>query len=390
MTTSDLRPTAASVHEQEGVAWGTTDVLDAVGVAVIVADRDGTILYRNATAKTLLPDGGDLDSAFVHARFFEPFTGWTAELAHVFDSHEERRVDSALGGTGTPSPRMVSIRCTPLEEPGTHRVSAVVMSVLEGRGGEIVEQQLEISKRLASLGKLATRVAHELNNPLDGILRYTNLAMRLVDDVPESKLKSYLTQSRIGLMRMLQIIGDLLEYSRTTEGNFDAVAIDELVEQAIKSNAAAADAAGIVVAADFQDQDMPQVSGSRLYQVCCNLIKNAIDAMPDGGRLSLTAGLVGDDVMIRVEDTGVGLPDPPAKVFEAFFTTKAPGKGTGLGLAICKDFIEDMNGTIRAAPGRDGGAVFTLRIPIASCTVVSRSALTPTCRDRDETASAPS
>ena len=112
---------------------------------------------------------------------------------------------------------------------------------------------------------------------------------------------------------------------------------------------------------------MPAVRGSRLYQVCGNLIKNAIDAMPDGGRLAVTAGMVDDEVVIRVADTGVGLPDEVDKVFEPFFTTKAAGKGTGLGLAICKDFVEDMHGAITAAPGEEGGAVFTIRIPISSC-----------------------
>jgi signal transduction histidine kinase len=106
--------------------------------------------------------------------------------------------------------------------------------------------------------------------------------------------------------------------------------------------------------------------------VCCNLIRNAIDAMPDGGRLSITSGVVADDVVIRVADTGVGLPTSAEKIFEPFFTTKAPGKGTGLGLAICKDFIEDMQGTITAAPGESGGAVVIVRIPLSGCAQAPR------------------
>jgi signal transduction histidine kinase len=219
---------------------------------------------------------------------------------------------------------------------------------------------------LASLGKLATRVAHELNNPLDGILRYINLAMRLVDDASESKLKDYLAESRTGLMRMVQIISDLLEFSRCTEGNFEQTNVSEVVEQAIRAHASTADESHVIVAADFQTQDMPSIRGSRLYQVCCNLIKNAIEAMPEGGRLSITVGSAADHVIIRVADTGTGLPDPPDEVFKPFFTTKEPGKGTGIGLAICKDFIEDMQGTITASPGEDGGAVFTVRIPQGS------------------------
>ena len=112
---------------------------------------------------------------------------------------------------------------------------------------------------------------------------------------------------------------------------------------------------------------MPTMRGNRLYQVCRNLIKNAIDAMPDGGRLSITTGLADAHVVIRVSDTGVGLPDDPQKVFEASYTTKPAGEGTGLGLAICKDYIENMGGTLGTATGEDGGAVFTIMIPESAC-----------------------
>jgi signal transduction histidine kinase len=191
--------------------------------------------------------------------------------------------------------------------------------------------------------------------------------MRVASDVSEPKLKSYLTESRIGAMRMVHIIGDLLEFSRSSEGEFNETDINELVEQAVSNRMSAAEAERVVVAVDFQTQEMPAVYGSRLYQVCCNLIKNAIEAMPDGGQLTVTTGIANGDAVIRVADTGVGLPTPTQKVFQPFFTTKGPGKGTGLGLAICKDFVEEMQGTITAEPGDVCGSVFTVRIPLSSC-----------------------
>jgi signal transduction histidine kinase len=236
----------------------------------------------------------------------------------------------------------------------------------EGLPHETLDAQVEVSKRLASLGKLAARVAHELNNPLDGILRYVNLALRASDNISDSKMKSYLTESRVGLMRMAQIVGDLLEFSRTTDGEFDEMTITEVVEEAIKVTSSEASENRVVVAADFQSEQMPAACGSRLYQVCCNLIRNAIQAMPDGGRVSITTAIVQEHVVIRVADTGEGLPEPPEKVFEPFFTTKEPGKGTGLGLAICKDFIEDMQGKITAIHAQEGGAVFLVRVPLSS------------------------
>lgn len=345
----------------------TVDVLDCLPAALLVVSESGLVQYRNARAGNILSDGSTLDAVLASARFLDPFDGWPTELKRVLTTGKTQRLEAALCGVDGSSRVLVVIQLSSIPEAATDHPVSVAVLVTDGAQRDVAEGQLEVSQRLTSLGKLATRVAHELNNPLDGILRYINLAMRLVGDEPESKLRSYLSESRIGLKRMARIIGDLLEYSRTTDGAWDASSINEVVEQAIRSLAAAADEAGVSLAADFQTLTMPFVSGSRFYQVCCNLIKNAIDAMPDGGRLCVTTALIDDEVVVRVSDTGAGLPDPPEKVFEPFFTTKGPGKGTGLGLAICKDFMEDMHGSISVAPGDACGAVFTVRLPIASC-----------------------
>ncbi len=363
-------------------------ILDALGGGLLVVDGEGNIGYRNALATEWLPDGPTLDTAATKLRIIAAFDGWNDEIRRIITGGTDRQFAGALQLPGRASPSLVTIRCSAFRENDAQDASGIVILILEGPEHEALEHQLEVSTRLASLGKLAARVAHELNNPLDGILRYTNLAMRLVDDSEGSKLKSYLTESRTGLMRMVQIIGDLLEFSRTTDGAFDAVNINEIVEQALRSTASAADANGVIVAADFHTQEMPAVCGTRLFQVCCNLLKNAIDAMTNGGRLSITTGIVNDDVIIEVSDTGPGLPDPPQRVFEPFFTTKPAGKGTGLGLAICKDFIEDMNGTIHAANADEGGAVFTIRIPRSRCR--SNASLTESPVERDVSTASPS
>lgn len=342
-------------------------ILDSLGVGLLVADSNQRILYRNALARRWLSDGHDLDSVFAGTCYLGRFRGWASEFARVIDQGVTLRLECAVPASGGSSPLLTTLHGTSLRGDDSGRGEGVVILIVERAGQTAVDEKLEVSKRLASLGKLAARVAHELNNPLDGILRYINLAMRLVDDMPESKLRDYLAESRTGLMRMVQIIGDLLEFSRTTEGEFERATINEIVEQAIRANNSAADESRVVIAADFRNQDMPSIGGTRLYQVCCNLIKNAIEAMPGGGRLSITTGLVSGEAVIHMADTGVGLPDPPDRVFEPFYTTKEPGKGTGIGLAICKDFIEDMKGTIAASPGEEGGAVFAVRIPVSSC-----------------------
>ncbi len=361
------QPHPPFVHEGPGCEPAPADILNSLDTGLLVVDLDQAVVVRNGATSRWLPMGSDLESIFTGIRFLGPFEGWAAVTARIIHGDGVAALACAVQRKEADSPVVLTIRCCPLREDASGRITGTIILIQEASDGDTMDERIEVSQRLASLGKLAARVAHELNNPLDGILRYINLSMRMINDSSESKLKSYLSESRTGLMRMVQIIGDLLEFTRTTEARFDEADINEVVEQAIRANAAAADTGHVVVAADYQCSDMPMVRGSRLYQVCCNLIRNAIDAMPKGGRITITSGLVGDDVVIRVADTGLGLPPDVEKVFEPFYTTKAPGKGTGLGLAICKDFIEDMRGTITASPGSDGGAIFTVRIPVRSC-----------------------
>jgi signal transduction histidine kinase len=343
-------------------APGPTEVVDALPWAILVADSAGHVRFRNAPSRSLLGVTDNLPALFGHATLIEPRETPSSAVGtdvwrRLVEPAIRHRATIAFQCVLAPGRDMLGVRISPMPRGD-------ILVVLEPiAAGPSADSGQEMSRRLASLGKLAARVAHELNNPLDGILRYINLALRIVGDAPEPKLKAYLSETRTGLMRMVQIIGDLLEYSRSTAGEFDDVGINEVIEEAIRTLAAAADERKIVVAADFQSSTMPKVRGSRLYQVLCNLIRNAIDAMPGGGRLTISSGVVADDVVIRVADTGAGLLQPVEKVFEPFYTTKPPGQGTGLGLAISRDFVEDMGGTITAGNGESGGAVFTVRLP---------------------------
>lgn len=364
----------SSVSRPKEIPFDTAalDILNSLGLGLIIVDLDRCIRFRNSLAENWLPEASKLEVVFAEAKFLGPFEGWKKQLEPLQDSSQSVILRCVIAWPGQSSPELVDIRCTPIVEKSTGQRTGYVLLLDKRNQVEALEDQIEVSKRLESLGKLATRVAHELNNPLDGILRYINLSIRVLGDTNEPKLKNYLDESRTGLMRMMQIIGDLLEFSRSTDGEFDELDVNEVIDQAIRTNASRADASKVIVTADFQQQDMPSVRGSRLYQVCSNLIRNAIDAMPEGGRLSVTSGVVTHQVVIRVADTGVGLPQDVSKLFEPFFTSKEAGKGTGLGLAICKEFIEDMGGTIEATSGKESGAVFTVKIPVDRCQTTKR------------------
>ena len=224
------------------------------------------------------------------------------------------------------------------------------------------------TERLAAIGKLAAKVAHELNNPIDGILRYVNLAIRMVEREHLDKPKDYLVQCREGLMRMVQIIRELLEFSRSNYALAEEqVKIEQVVEDAIKTMCSRAETSNVRLSRHYEP-GMPKIRAGNLFQVFCNLIKNALDAMPKGGELRISTEMVTDDtIAVEFRDTGTGFaPENTEAMFEPFFTTKDSGKGTGLGLAICKDIIERHDGHITAENAPEGGSIFTVYLPATS------------------------
>ena len=342
-------------------------VLQELPLGVLVFDRDLRVVHHNEAAERLL---GPLATAGAMSSIG---TGrgsnldWEAELRQVIESATATRRDLALRLTEPDSDRLLDVRCIPLTRDEGAEVIGAILAVEDITSRAGLERRLAVSERLAAVGKLAARVAHELNNPLDGILRYINLAVRRMDAAGDERVLDYLAESRKGLLRMAQILSELLEFSRSGHSQFEEANINATVEEAIRTQQNQADRAGVTIAAIFRTEQMPVLPGGMLFQVCCNLIKNAIDAMPDGGRLTITTGTTDREVVLRFEDTGTGLPEPIEQVFQPFFTTKGSGQGTGLGLAICKDYIERLRGKITAAQTKAHGAVFTVQIPLASC-----------------------
>jgi len=225
-------------------------------------------------------------------------------------------------------------------------------------------QQAE-TERMAAIGKLTAKVAHELNNPMDGILRYINLSLRSLENNVSDKPYEYLLHCRQGLLRMIEIVREILEFSRNNYPAFEYTDINTIIEDAIRLMQTKADTSNINIVTSLSGE-LPKVRSGNLFQVFCNLIKNAIDAMPDGGDLQIRA-LTGIDgtISIQFADTGPGFdPELSETLFEPFFTTKADDKGTGLGLAISRDIIEQYNGSITAKNDPNGGSIFTVTLPV--------------------------
>jgi len=233
------------------------------------------------------------------------------------------------------------------------------------------QKQSANTENLITIGKLAAKVAHELNNPMDGILRYINLTMRIVEQENLEKPKEYLTHCRQGIMRMIQIVSELLEFSRSSHTFEEYVKIEQIIEEAIKTidvvKTETSKTSNVRILRNFQ-AGIPPIRSNNLFQVFCNLTKNALAAMPNGGDLSITTRLTADNtIVVEFCDTGEGFaPENAEAIFEPFFTTKAKGKGTGLGLAICKDIVGRYHGRITAENVPEGGSIFTVYLPLTS------------------------
>ncbi len=247
------------------------------------------------------------------------------------------------------------------------KITGVVIVVTDVSEKVDLEKQLAISEKSASIGKLAAGVAHELNNPLDGAIRFINLTLNRTEEDDVSK--EYLSGAKEGLTRMARIVSSLLTFARQTNLALEPTDVNTVINDALLFTKEKSRYRNIKVVKELDGQ-FPPVMAGELQQVFVNLINNAFDAMTDGGRLKITALLADnkDDNFIEIifEDTGDGIPAAiKDNIFDPFFTTKEVGKGVGLGLAICSGIIERYNGTIEVASILGEGSMFIVKLPLA-------------------------
>lgn len=342
---------------------------ESLASSLIVFDQGLNILLQNNAAKALLPPASNVAEVLSSLSVENAYVDWPAELRSIIQSHQPRHFDAMVSTEKDRGETYLHIVISPLRNQTTGEAVGGLLLADDVSSRISMERRLAVSERMAAVGKLAARVAHELNNPLDGILRYTNLAIRRLESFDDPKVSEYLEQARTGIVRMGQIVGALLEFSRSAPSTFEQATIKKIIEDALTAMEGRAHDASVTIVCNFHRADLPVVRGSSIFQVCCNLIKNAVDAMPDAGTLTITTDIVGPDVVIIFEDTGIGLPknEDEDKIFEPFFTTKERGHGTGLGLAVCRELIQRYSGSITAARREPRGSIFTVKIPTRNC-----------------------
>jgi signal transduction histidine kinase len=351
-----------AVIERGKYQWETT--FDAITAPVLIVSRDYRILRGN---RNLAEVSNQDIRKMIDKHCYEAFAGRSSPCPGCPLKRALTSGRQLISGIETPIHRCeFEASAYPLAAEGIPE-SAVVhyRDITEERRlqREVIQQE-----KMAAIGMLAGGVAHEINNPLGGILAFTQLIKREV--AGNEGLVRDLTEVENAAQRCKKIVADLLDFSRSSrDGERTLTDINILLEKVFP-----------FVQREMRSQNvdlefrggsglaMVMANPDRLQQVFLNLMTNACHAMPKGGRLTVETGMSLDShfVLIRVRDTGMGVPrEIRDRIFDPFFTTKEPGKGTGLGLSISYRIIRDQGGKIVCESEEGRGTEFTVHLPAA-------------------------
>ena len=347
------------------------NAFDSIAHLIVVCDANGRIVHTNRAFATRVAHTREQLLNQPLAEFVgSELSGWLAE----------RRADDAPTTIEVADPRLNGpfiVTVTELRTGENERAGTVLVARdltpetrLEVEREEL-RKRLTQSEKLAALGQFVAGIAHELNNPLQGVLGHLEL-MRTTGAFPKQLRRDVQTIYREA-DRAAKIVRNLLVFAGSRRLARRAVSLNGVLQKVLALRAPAQRAASIEVVRHYQES-LPRVQSDPLllHQVFLNMVMNAehaIQATGAGGRIEITTRVAptGGRIVATVRDTGTGIPaETLPRIFEPFYTTKEVGKGTGLGLAIAYGIVQEHGGHISAANHPQGGAVFTVELPTAS------------------------
>ena len=226
------------------------------------------------------------------------------------------------------------------------------------------QEQLLQSEKLAAMGRLTSQIAHELNNPLYGIMN--TLELMKTEISPGNNRRKILEMALSETVRLTELLHKMLTFSKPDQKEKQPVDINTILDEILLLHEKQFSENNIIIEIDLAD-GMPSVLASKnqLRQVFLNMFHNAGDAMPDGGTLTVKTAVEDGEIAIEISDNGIGINEKDIKnIFDAFFTTKSSVKGVGLGLSVCYGFIAEHGGDIQVTSEQGVGTCFKITLPV--------------------------
>jgi PAS domain S-box-containing protein len=343
-------------------------IIESINVGLLAVDLDGRVTRLNSALEHILDLRRDAAiGKHVEELFSADFAdtlwqvlgtdGWRLkEIRNIYKLHT-----ATLGNRSL----VLNIALAPLQDAHDQTGALVVLEDVTARNS--LEEQLQQREKLSSIGLLAAGVAHEVNTPLTGVSSYTQMLLGMLseNDPKHALLQKVRTQAE----RATNIVNNLLNFSRTGSATeFGQLDMKRVLDDTLQLLEPQLRRSQIEIVRRY-DPDAPAVYGNagKLQQVFTNLILNARDAIPEGGRITLaTSGSEDGSITVEVSDTGIGIaPENVAKIYDPFYTTKGVGRGTGLGLAVSYGIVQEHTGriSVESIPGR--GTTFRITLPTA-------------------------
>ncbi len=311
-------------------------------------------------------------------RFFRFTVRPIEELVRLTDAYEEEgkvpflalEQDSELGQLSTALNRMLQR----IEEDRKKLQQSVVS--LEAANNELIATREEMvrAEKLASVGRLAAGLAHEIGNPIGVVQGYLGLLQQ--EDLTSEERNDFARRSESELQRINKLVRQLLDFSRINSGHQHEVSIHVLLEELVEMVTCQPFMDGVDIRTEFcAADDVVQGDSDQLKQVFLNCLLNAADAMEsslgDENQIEIKTGLKREPsgtegyFLLSIKDTGAGIaPEDLANIFDPFFTTKEPGKGTGLGLSVAYSIVEGCGGTMRVESRQGQGTTVFIELPL--------------------------
>jgi PAS domain S-box-containing protein len=350
---------AARAAELERLKDYSENIIESLTVGVVVLDQNGRVIGWNRVVEATFGKKKDdvLGLSFREVTGPEAFSAiYPPDTVSEYQLLNEIPIETTGG-----EKRIFDIARTPLLDNRLNPYGTII--VFEDITDKIrLQQQLVTSEKLASIGLLSAGVAHEINTPLTGISSYVQMLQKKVSDAHFAQI---LEKIESQTERVSRIIKNLLNFARNpSDLAFHRVNLRDNLQEIISLIEYKLKAMDIALELNLAPVRPIWAQGERLQQVFINIILNAIDAMPNGGRLAIDLSETAGDAVIAITDTGAGIKESHLpRIFDPFFTTKGLGKGTGLGLSISYAIIKEHEGRIEVESEVGKGTRFTLVLP---------------------------